>query len=327
MERVWKGLLTCDYEHTRPGSTALELDLYTTSLTRWPAVFMDDPRPYGRLRRAGIVDIPECDHLALTGRWHHLLADPAYATAMVTAAERRHQRSDAALLALEHQLDHGEAAERQLAAATEAFLGVMSAHIVNWLLPDDQWQEFLAGLLGNDADGRACRLALNTPDATGHLLNAHLMLLDGAAALAEGSDLATAAGTLAARAGTLYGDGSPAAVAMPLEDRARAARLLTATAATNTTGQRNLIDASRRRAVQLRNAWTLAAHLAAAGNPTATARTTALTCVCRWAADSEESRKVQRHRLLAATRRWCQRAAADPATITTADLLAPGAAR
>ncbi|GAA4981488.1 hypothetical protein [Kitasatospora paranensis] len=327
MDEVWKGLLTCDYEHTRPGSTTLELDLYTTSLTRWPQVFMDDPRPYGRLRRAGIVDIPESDHLALTDRWHHLLADPTYATAMVTAAEQRHQHADAALLALEHQLDHGEAAEHQLAAATEAFLGVMSAHIVNWLLPDEQWQELLAGLLGSDADGRACRLALNTPDATGHLLDAHLVLLDGAASLSEGSGLATAASTLAARAGTLYGDGSPASAAMPLEDRTLAAHLLATTAATDTTGQRNLIGASRRRAVQLRSAWTLAAHLAAAGNPIATTQLAALTCVCRWAAGSEESRKVQRHRFLAAARRWCQRAAADPATITAADLLALGAAR
>ncbi|MEV8100200.1 hypothetical protein [Kitasatospora sp. NPDC085879] len=327
MERVWKGLLTCDYEHTRPGSTALELDLYTTSLTRWPLVFMDDPRPYGRLRRAGIVDIPESDHLALTDGWHHLLADPAYAAAMVTAAEQRHQRADAALLALEHQLDRGAAAERQLAAATEAFLGVMSAHIVNWLLPDDQWQELLAGLLGSDADGRACRLALNTPDVTGHLLDAHLVLLDGAAALADGADLATAADSLAARAGTLYGDGSPAAAAMPLEDRARAAHLLTAAAATDTAGQRNLIDASRRRAVHLRDAWVLAARLAAAGDPAATARVAALACVCRWAAGSEETRKVQRHRFLAAARRWCALRNTDPATVTTADLLAPGAAR
>ncbi|MCU7827270.1 hypothetical protein [Kitasatospora sp. DSM 101779] len=326
MDEVWKGLLTCDYEHTRPGSTALELDLYTTSLTRWPLVFMDDPRPYGRLRRAGIVDIPEPDHLALTGRWHHLLADPAYATAMVTAAEQRHRRTDAALLALEHQLDNGEAPERHLAGATEAFLGVMSAHIVNWLLPDDQWQKLLAGLLGSDADGRSCRLALNTPDATGHLLDAHLVLLDGAAALAEGTDLATAAGTLAARAGTLYGDGSPAAAAMPLEDRTRADGLLTA-AATDTDGQRDRIDASRRRAVQLRDAWALASQLAAAGNPTATARVEALTCVCRWAAGSEESRKVHRHRFLAAARRWCQLAAADPVTITTADLLNSGSVR
>ncbi|MER6401747.1 hypothetical protein ABT263_37795 [Kitasatospora sp. NPDC001603] len=325
MEPLWNGQLTCDYEHTRPGSTPLELDLYTTSLIRWPAVFMDDPRPYGRLRRSGIVDIPEDEHLALTDRWHALLADPAYTTSMVTAAEQRHQLADTTLAALEHQLDIGGAADRQLAQATAAFLGVMSAHIVNWLLPDDDWQQLLAGLLGADADGRACRLALNTPNA-GHLLDAHLVLLDGTAALAQGADLATAAGALASRAGTLYGDGSPAATAMPLEDLDRAAGLLTATAATDTTGQRELIGTSRRRAVQLRDAWTLAAQLAAAGDPAATARVQALTMVCRWAAGSEESRKVQRHRFLAAARHWCELRGADPATVTTADLR-PAAAR
>ncbi|MGW4694081.1 hypothetical protein ACWEO1_17010 [Kitasatospora cineracea] len=327
MEPVWKGLLTCDYEHTRPGSTLLELDLYTTSLISWPLVLMDDARPYGRLRRLGIVDIPEPEHLALTARWHQLLADPDRAAATVAAAERRRLVADAALGDLEHALDRGEAGGRHIARATEAVLGIMSPHIVNWLLPDEQWQHLLAGLLGSDADGRACRLALNTPDATGHLLDAHLDLLDGADALADGGDLATTADILAARAGTLYGAGSPAAAAMPLEDRARAAALLTATAATDTRRQRAAIDEARLRAVRLRDAWHLAALLAAAGNPAATAQVTAAATVCRWAAGSEESRKVQRHRYLAAVRRWCAHHHADPAAVTTADLLTRGDAR
>ncbi|WP_049650107.1 hypothetical protein, partial [Kitasatospora sp. MY 5-36] len=85
------------------------------------------------------------------------------------------------------------------------------------------------------------------------------------------------------------------------------------------------IDASRRRAVRLRDAWVLAALLAAAGDPAGTARVQGMTTVCRWAAGSEETRKVQRHRYLAAARRWCEQHGADPATITAADLLAPGA--
>ncbi|MFJ1708721.1 hypothetical protein [Kitasatospora sp. NPDC088346] len=327
MEPVWKGLLTCDYEHTRRGSTRLELDLYTTSLTAWPAVFMDDTRPYGRLRRAGIVDIPESDHVALTTRWHHRLADPAYATAMVASAEQRRQIADATLLTLEERLDSGEAAGAQLADTTKAFLGVMSAHIVNWLLPDEAWEAFLAGLLGSGADGRACLLALTTPDSTGHLLDAHLILLNGAAAVRDGGNLAAAAATVSARAGTLYGDGSPAAAAMPLEDHARAADLLTTTARTDTGAQLDAIGQARRRAVELRDAWTLAARLAAAGNPRATARVEALTEACRWAAGSEESRKIQRHRYLAAARRWCEQTTTDPLDLTIADLLGPGAVR
>ena len=327
MEPVWKGLLTCDYEHTRPGSTPLELDLYTTSLIRWPIALMNDPRPYGRLRRPGIVDIPEPDHLALTARWHHKLADPQYANTMVAAAEQRHQRAENALTALEHQLLRGPAVGAQLAEATEALLGVMSAHIVNWLLPDDHWQHLLTDLLGSDSDGRACRLALGTPDATGHLLDAHLVLLDGATAVAQGADLATTAAAVSARAGTLYGDGSPAASAMPLEDRTRAAGLITATASTDTTGQRRAINGARRRAVELRDAWALAARLAALGDTAATEEVTALTTVCRWAAGSEETRKVQRHRFLAAARRWAEDQGTDPGTITTADLLTQGAAQ
>ncbi|MEV7930413.1 hypothetical protein [Kitasatospora sp. NPDC088779] len=328
MEPVWNGLLTCDYEHTRPGSTALELDLYTTSLTRWPSAFMDDPRPYGRLRRPGIVDIPEPDHLALTGRWHDRLADPAHASAMVDAARVRQQRTEAALQALEHSLDTDTtSAGAHLAAATQAFLGVMSAHIVNWLLPEEQWEDLLTRLLGSLEDGRACLLALNTPGETGYLLHAHQFLLQSAEAVHEGTDLDILATAVSARSGTLYGPGSPATAAMPLEDHARAADLLTTTARTDTAGQLDTIHAARLRAAALRDAWALAALFAAAGDDTATRQVQALTTVCRWAADSEERRKELRHRYLAAARRWCEQNATDPATITTADLLTTGAAR
>jgi hypothetical protein len=80
MEPVWRGLLTCDYEHTRPHATRLEWDIYTTSLTAWPETLMGEPTPYGRLRRPGIIDIPEPDHHRLLTRWHALLADPGYVT-------------------------------------------------------------------------------------------------------------------------------------------------------------------------------------------------------------------------------------------------------
>jgi len=70
MDLVWNNLLTCDYERTRPGAPRVELDLYTRSLTSWPRILLGDPRPYGHLRRPGIVDIPQADHEALTSVRH-----------------------------------------------------------------------------------------------------------------------------------------------------------------------------------------------------------------------------------------------------------------
>ncbi|MEU9891080.1 hypothetical protein [Sphaerisporangium sp. NPDC051011] len=93
MEPVWNGLLTCDYERTRPEATPLEWDVYTTSLITWPRVLMDDPRPYGRLRRPGIVDIDQSDHEHLTSLWHARLADPEFVRELI--AQTRHDRDTA----------------------------------------------------------------------------------------------------------------------------------------------------------------------------------------------------------------------------------------
>ena len=330
MEPVWNGRLTCDYEHTRPGSTALELDLYTTSLTRWPTILMNESTHYGTLRRPGIVDIPERDHRSLTGQWHTLLADPAYADAMVHAALARQGRTGTALSHAEERLDAADpiGAQAQLANATRLLLEVMSAHIVNWLLPEDSWEATLSRALGSDKKGRACLLALNTPSEDGHLLVAHVAVLHGAAEIRSGGSLDTAATALSARAGTLFGPGSPAATAMPLEDADRAAALLASTAARDDTqGQLADIRTARHRATELRRSWALAALLAAAGDSTAVATVRAMTTVCRWAADSEERRKELRHRYLAAARRWCELSDIDTTTVTTADLIRSGANR
>jgi hypothetical protein len=83
MEPVWNGMLTCDYERTRPQATRFEWDLYTQSLIRWPVVLMNDAEPYGRLRRAGIVDIPEAVGHALTGRWYARLRDLDYVAHLI----------------------------------------------------------------------------------------------------------------------------------------------------------------------------------------------------------------------------------------------------
>jgi pyruvate,water dikinase len=174
MDLVWNNLLTCDYERTRPGAARLELDLYTRSLIAWPHVLLGDPRPYGRLRRPGIVDVPQADHAALTAAWHQRLTDPAYVRSLIrqTTAERK---------AATCQLDHLEQAisagdhpltRAAMPVATAAVLRVMSTHIVNWLLPEDHWERFLADLLGDPGRARACVSALQLPDAPGHILAA-----------------------------------------------------------------------------------------------------------------------------------------------------------
>ncbi|MHB1592757.1 MAG: PEP/pyruvate-binding domain-containing protein [Streptosporangiaceae bacterium] len=172
MDLVWNNLLTCDYERTRPGAPRLELDLYTRSLTSWPRVLLGDPRPYGHLRRPGIIDIPRADHEALTSAWHQRLADPAYARSLIRQTADDREAAASRLDSLEHAIGAGDRpqADAAMEAATTAVLRVMSAHIVNWLLPEAEWEQFLASLLGGPGSARACMSAFQLPDAPGHIL-------------------------------------------------------------------------------------------------------------------------------------------------------------
>ncbi len=174
MEPVWNHMLTVDYERTRPTASPLEWDLYTRSLMNWPTILMGDPRPYGRLRRQGIVDIDETDHHELVRRWHIQLHDPDYTESFLRTTTQWHHDTSTHLARLEHILDNGDtsAARVHLGAATAVFLNVMATHIVNWLLPEDDWAALLHRLLGDVAD--ACMLTLMTPSGTGHLLRGHL---------------------------------------------------------------------------------------------------------------------------------------------------------
>jgi hypothetical protein len=172
MEPVWNGLLTCDYERTRPQATPFEWDLYTRSLIRWPLVLMNDTQPYGQLRRAGIVDIPEPVHHAVTDRWHARLRDLDYVVDLTARAAADRQ-------AVTIALESCDAARRDndlpgltamLATATDAFLRVNATHIVNWLLPEDRWEQLLTDLLGSRDSALTCLSALQIPTEPGHIL-------------------------------------------------------------------------------------------------------------------------------------------------------------
>ena len=109
---------------------------------------------------------------------------------------------------------------------------------------------------------------------------------------------------------------------MPMEDPARAAELLAATARSDTGSGAQAMATARHRALEVRDAWSLAAHLAATGDPPALEKVRAMVLVTGWAAGSEERRKELRHRYLAAMRRHCEQQGADATHITTRDLLA-----
>lgn len=171
MEPVWNGILTCDYERTRPDASRLEWDLYTRSLIRWPAVLMGEPVPYGRLRRPGIVDVLQAQHEYLTAKWHELLASPAYTADLMASTGRDRAECAAAL----NSCGTGTPSMTRpaLRRATALFLRVNSAHIVNWLLPEDRWEKLATQLLGTRADAQTCLSALQLPDSPGHILAAH----------------------------------------------------------------------------------------------------------------------------------------------------------
>lgn len=329
MDTLWRDLVVQDYEISRPDSTLLEYDLYTTSLISWPATWMNDPTAFGVLRRPGIVDIDRTLHDHLVQRLADHLGDPARAQTFVTRAVGHRERTTAALARAEKALADGTTATAgtALAEATAAFLPVMSAHIVNWLLPERQWEAFLTEQFGDQERARACLLALSTPTETGHLLAAHQEVVQAALAVRGGAQLESTAADLASRIGTLYGEGTPAARAMPYEDPAQAAVLLQALAASaDPEAEFRQIKTARERTTALREGWEAAALLAAASDPDAVARVRAIVTILAWACDSEERRKVLRHSYLSAVRRWCQVQDRDPATLTTLDLLTAGAA-
>ena len=172
MEPVWRQMLTCDYERTRPDASRLELDLYTRSLISWPMVLFGETRPYGHLRRPGIVDITESDHDFITGAWHHRLTDPAYACSLIARTSSDRAAAAGRLDQLDQALSEGkrDRSHTAVTAATEAVIRVMSTHIVNWLLPEDSWEDWLSGLLDDRGAARACLSALMLPAEPGHIL-------------------------------------------------------------------------------------------------------------------------------------------------------------
>ncbi|MET9394581.1 hypothetical protein ACGF7W_32990 [Streptomyces sp. NPDC048219] len=330
MEPVWNGMLTCDYERSRPASTLLEWDLYTTSLIAWPRVLLEDPTPYGRLRRPGIVDIDEPVHLRLVAALEKFLSDPDRVRDLADRTALHREQTASALDQAEQALSDRDvkAADEAIGRGTAAFLKVMSAHIVNWLLPEQQWEDLLSQVLSSRARARDCTLALATPNRTGHLLQAHRLLLEAAASIRDGRPLALAAADVSARAGTLYGAGSPAAAAMPLEDPDRAADLLrTLSSSADPESELASLTGSLDRSAAVREAWETAALLAAGGRPGQLAAVRALSTALAWAADSEERRKELRHRYLSLVRRWCTAREHDATRVTTPDLLALGDGR
>jgi pyruvate, water dikinase len=135
-------------------------------------VLFGETRPYGHLRRPGIVDIAESDHNHITQAWHHHLTDPAYVGSLVERTSSERTAAADRLDQLDQALRAGKRDRSQTAvtAATEAVLRVMSTHIVNWLLPEDSWEDWLSGLLGDRGAARACLSALMLPAEPGHIL-------------------------------------------------------------------------------------------------------------------------------------------------------------
>lgn len=118
-----------------------------------------------------VVDIDEGDHQRLVTQWHTQLRDPDYVADFIARTTQWHRDTEHALDRVDQAIDRGDgaAAHQHLEAATAVFLGVMSTHIVNWLLPEDDWNTQLAHLFADTRPAADCLLALMTPSTTGHL--------------------------------------------------------------------------------------------------------------------------------------------------------------
>lgn len=172
MEPVWNGLLTSDYEHSRPDASPLYWELATRSHITWPQVLMDEPTPYGVLRRPGIVDIDERDHIQIVTAWHALLTSPDLVDELVSRTAADRAAAADAIATLEQASERADLAAcvDALRPATAAVLRVSCTQIVNWLLPEPHWERLLTDLLGTPQKARTCLLAMQLPDQPGMIL-------------------------------------------------------------------------------------------------------------------------------------------------------------
>lgn len=173
MQVRWRDLVIIDYEVDFPAATGYELGLYSSGLQLFPKVVLGIDRVWGRLRRPGLVDIPEALYEEILGEFAAscLTSSSLYrmSTTMTDLISSLTQACDT--------LDEDLAADRHpkpelLESATSRLGHLMAFHVLNWVLPIDEIISRLQLLLGSRKAARETLLSMMVPFTSSHVLDA-----------------------------------------------------------------------------------------------------------------------------------------------------------
>ncbi|MGH3833232.1 MAG: hypothetical protein ACRDRS_22825 [Pseudonocardiaceae bacterium] len=318
METRWRGTVIVDYEIGLPDHAVVEWELYSQGLLRVPAVLLGEPRPWGRQRRPGVVDIPEADYDVVSARIARLTLDLDGVRRLAAQARRLCSAVGGGLAS----------AERQPGAVLGAGLvervcQVMALHVVNWMWPLEEFERIASVVLGDEDAGHRAVLSLLVPTAPAHMLDFHQHVL--AAVEQTVTDPARArvvADRLAGDVGFLQRPAMPGLAPQPWEHTDTVGDALAGWGmdTASVVAQRRALRAARERAQAQRRAFYAALLAASGGDPARWRQVQAIAVACRMAADAEERRKVLQLRFLRLARTLTARAGLPAATSTLADL-------
>ncbi|MFC5183193.1 hypothetical protein [Actinomadura harenae] len=320
MELRWRGVVTADYEMELDHGALVERDLYGRGLRAAPCVLLDDPRPLGRTRRPGVVDIDVEVYETFCERVRERLLTLQGAMHAATVFRDACAQVCSVLEQLERRLADGTPPV-ELAQLPALLDRLMALHTLNWLLPDREAVEHLTVLFGDEQAARRCALAQMVPIVPAHLLDLHQRLIT-TADTGNFTGFARAVGHLQAPGLAPAAWEDPAAVAVSVDTLRKRVG-----GSEGLAEQDDRIRRGRDRAVQQRVDLYAAALLASSGDASAWDRTQAIGVLFPLAADEEEERRRLQGWVLRVLRETAARHHVDAQTLTLDDFAALASGR
>jgi hypothetical protein len=289
-----------------PEAAASELQLYSRGLLRAPSIFLSEEEHLGSERRAGVVDVDAGQYGAFLETCHRLFFDPHAMLAL-------RDKLDGIERKLLHSLAKAEQAAAGISDVVDITYDLMAFHLTNWILPMEEFERFIAHILGDPHLATRVLLDFLVPRRPAYMLDFHSRVLEAAGF--EVSERGKVADVLARSIGYLHGRGMPGLEARPMEKIETAIAML---AATGSRGKPALdaelaaLEDAHKSAIGRRAAMYSATLLLATREPGLYQGSQAIATVCQLATDAEERRKVLQNRVLRLFRRSIRRRGLDP---------------